>query len=144
MKEPKYKSVWDWFTCTFIAFTATFCLGLDIFVSSISGWIICSISFLSILLPFLGVFYVVKEDYLIVHSFFGSKTVPISKIESIKPTNSIESAPATSIFNRIAISFVDRTVMKGSMPLIISPSDKQKFISQPISINPKIKVKWGE
>ena len=75
--------------------------------------------------------------------FFGSKTVPISKIESIKPTNSIESAPATSIFNRIAISFVDRTIMKGSMPLIISPSDKQKFISQPISINPKIKVKWG-
>ena len=84
-----------------------------------------------------------KGDSLIVHSFFDIKTVPISKIESIKPTNSIESAPATSIFNRIAISFVDRTVMKGSMPLIISPSDKQKFISQPISINPKIKVKWG-
>lgn len=78
-----------------------------------------------------------KGDSLIVHSFFDIKTVPISKIESIKPTKSIETAPATSISNRIAISFVDRTVMKGLKPFIISPKDQQKFINQLVSINRK-------
>lgn len=113
MKETKYKSALDWFIYMVIAFTTAFCFGLAIFVSCVSGWIICSVSFLIILLPFLGMFYIVREDLLVVYSFFGSKTVPISKIESIKPTKSIESAPATSISDRIAILFVDRSVMRG-------------------------------
>lgn len=115
-------------------------MGLAVYISSVIGWIAYSITFLIILLPFLGVFYIVKSDVLIVHSFFGSKAYPISKIVSIKPTKSIESAPATSFFNRIAIYFEDRTIMKGYMPLIISPSNKEKFINQLLSINSKIKV----
>lgn len=140
MKETKYKSAWDWLTISIIALTSIFCFGLAVYISSVIGWIAYSITFLIILLPFLGVFYIVKSDVLIVHSFFGSKAYPISKIVSIKPTKSIESAPATSFFNRIAIYFEDRTIMKGYMPLIISPSNKEKFINQLLSINSKIKV----
>jgi hypothetical protein len=54
------------------------------------------------------------------------------------------SAPATSLTKRLAISFTDRSVLKSSMPIIISPANRQLFIDTLLAINPDIEVKLSE
>lgn len=91
--------------------------------------------------PFFSIWYEIDGEELVIYQFFRPSRFPISKIKEIAPTKSILSAPATSLKCRIAISFIDRKVLKSSMPLIISPANQDKFIETLLSINPNIKIK---
>lgn len=90
------------------------------------------------LVTFLGIYYRIDGNELVVYTFFIPTDYPIDKIKSIKPTKSILSAPATSLTHRIAITFTDRKVLKSSMPLVISPVSQEEFIAQLRNINPNI------
>ena len=65
--------------------------------------------------------------------------LPIDKIESIKPVKSVIAGAALS-FNRLSIKFIDRKVLRSTMPLEIAPNDPNQFINDLKSINPKIKI----
>ena len=89
---------------------------------------------------FLGTYYRIDGDKLVIYQFFKPTALPIDKISEISPTKTILAAPATSLTHRIAIRFSDRKVLKSSAPLVISPVHEDKFIAQLTAINPNIKV----
>lgn len=96
-----------------------------------------------ILVTFTGIYYRIDGDKHVVYTFFIPTAYPIDKIKDIKPTKSVLSAPATSLSQRLAITFTDRKILKSFMPLLISPVRQQEFIDQLLSINPEIVVENG-
>jgi len=92
-----------------------------------------------VLLTFIGIYYRIDRDKLVVYSFFVPTAYPIDKIKEIKPTRSVLSSPATSLSHRLAITFTNRNILKSSIPLIISPMRQEEFIRHLLSINPEIK-----
>lgn len=92
-----------------------------------------------VLVTFLSIYYKIDGDKLVVYTFFVPTAYPIDKIKEIKPTESILSAPATSLTHRLAITFTDRKILKSYTPLIISPVRQDEFIRQLLSINPEIR-----
>ena len=93
-----------------------------------------------IIVAFRSVYYKIDGDRLVVYQFFIHTAYPIDKIKEIRKTKSILSAPATSLTNRLAVTFTERKVLKSSMPLMISPLRVEEFISHILSINPDIMV----
>ena len=82
--------------------------------------------------------YAIRGNELGIRSLtFKWEWFPIDKIESIKPTRSILASSSLS-FDRIAIKFSDRKVLKSSMPLEISPKERKEFLNMLKSINPQI------
>ena len=79
---------------------------------------------------FIGTYYRIDGNKLVVYSLFIPTAYPIDKIKEIKPTKSVLSAPATSLSHRLAITFTDRKILKSYIPLIISPVRQEEFIRQ--------------
>ncbi len=85
--------------------------------------------------------YQICGDRLGIRNFFYRwEWFPISKISEVKKTSGILSAPALST-RRVSIKFSDRKILKSSMPLEISPRDRDAFIARLTQINPGILVK---
>lgn len=106
-----------------------------------SLWLVtlCLAMLAFVLLTFIGIYYRIDRDKLVVYSFFVPTAYPIDKIKEIKPTKSVLSSPATSLSHRLTITFTDRKILKSTTPLIISPVHQEEFIRQLLSINPEIK-----
>lgn len=135
----KYNSMWDGSTWFILGLVAACCL-MPCFIDH-SLWlvILCLAMLAFVLLTFIGIYYRIDGDKLVVYSFFVPTAYPIDKIKEIKPTKSVLSSPATSLSHRLAITFTDRKILKSSIPLIISPVHQEKFIQQLHSVNPQIK-----
>lgn len=131
--------MWDGSTWLMIVLVAICCLVPCFIDNSLLITAICLAMLVFVLLTCIGIYYKIDGDYLVVYTFFVPTAYPIDKIESIKPTKSILSSPATSLTHRLAITFVDRKILKSSIPLIISPVRQEDFIRQLLSINPAIK-----
>jgi hypothetical protein len=83
---------------------------------------------------FLATYYQVGENSLRVKcGLLFDKTIPLDAIKKIKETDNFISAPATSL-DRLEITYNKHDI------LIISPKEKEKFISHLTSINPKINI----
>lgn len=87
-----------------------------------------------------GCWYVIENDQLIVYQFFRPHKYPIGKIKDIKKTVGFLAAAGTSR-KRVAITFTDRSVLKSSLPLEVSPIDRDGFMARLKQINPAIIVK---
>lgn len=135
----KYNSMWDGSTWFILGLVAACCL-MPCFIDH-SLWlvILCLAMLAFVLLTFIGIYYRIDGDKLVVYSFFVPTAYPIDKIKEIKPTKSVLSSPATSLSHRLAITFTDRKILKSSIPLIISPVHQEEFIQQLLSVNPQIK-----
>lgn len=135
----KYKSQWDATTWTVIAIVMTCCI-IPCFTAErlLTPLIICVAVFTFLIVAFNSIYYKIDGNQLIVYSFFIPRRYPIDKIEKIAPSNSIISAPATSLSRRLAITFTDRKILKSYMPLLISPVNQDEFIKQLLDINPNI------
>ncbi|MDE6028263.1 MAG: PH domain-containing protein [Muribaculaceae bacterium] len=136
----RYNSKWDASTWSILALIAACCLINLLIDDGIWPIMICFIMLLFTLVCFLSIFYRIDGNNLVVYQFFMPKAYPIDKIREIKPTKMWLSAPATSIKYRIAIEFTDRSVLKSTIPLIVSPSRREEFINALISVNPDIEV----
>lgn len=134
----RYNSRWDGSTWAMLGAVVIACLWPIVLDDWIWPMVICSVMLVVVLLAFLGCYYRIDGDKLVVYNFFIPTAYPIKKIKSVKPTKSILSAPATSLIHRIAISFTDRRVLKSSMPLVISPAHQDEFILNLLKINPLI------
>lgn len=136
-----YRSRWDASTWGLITLTATFCL-LPLVLDD-DGWLplaVCGAVLAFVFTVMLSVYYRIDGDNLIVYQMFIPTAYPIGKISDIAPTKSWLSAPATSLTHRIAIRFTDRSILKSTMPLVISPARQSDFIAHLRTINPAISV----
>lgn len=79
--------------------------------------------------------YIITIGNLKVNSgFIVNKNIPIAEIKSIKKTDSILSAPAASLTDRIEVFYGN------SKSIVISPKDKQGFVEELLKQNSDIKV----
>ncbi len=136
----RYNSMWDWSTWLIVGLVTACCAAPCLLDGADGIWptVVCLVSLAFVLAAFLGTYYRIDGNNLVVYVFFRPTAFPIDKIKSVKPTRSILSSPATSIVHRLAITFTDRKVLKSADPLIISPVRQQEFIARLRSINPDI------
>ena len=79
--------------------------------------------------------YIITKGNLKVHSgFLVNKNILIENINTIKKTDSILSAPASSLSERIEVFY------QNSKSIIISPKDRQTFIDELLKQNSEIKI----
>lgn len=135
----RYNSLWDGSTWLIIALVAACCIWPMFLDDGILPVIISCVVLAFIIVLFKSIYYKIDGNNLVVYQFFVPSAFPIDKIESVLPTKSIISSPATSFTHRLAIKFSDRKILKSTMPIIISPVRQQEFIAQLVSINPNIK-----
>ena len=101
-------------------------------------WVVFAImliSFVFVLYLLYDTNYTITPGNLKLHSgFIVNKNIPIEQINSIKKTNSVLSAPASSLTDRIKVCYGK------SKSVIISPKEKQLFVDELLKQNPTIKV----
>ncbi len=141
MESVTYNSKIDWWIPVVVVFSVACCfIGPILDGDFLSGIILGVVVLLIEILIFAGVKYEIKGNQLGVRNFFRWTWFPIDKITEVKKQRSILAAAALS-FDRLAIKFSDRSILKSSMPLEISPKDTPRFLEQIKRINPAIIVK---
>lgn len=136
-----YSSKIDWWIPAVVIFSVACCFVGPMFDGDYISGLILGICVLAVeIFIFAGVKYQIRDGQLGVRNFFQWTWYPIDKIAKVKKTRGILSAAALS-FDRISIKFTDRSILKSSMPLEISPKDRDSFIATLKEINPDIKVK---
>ncbi|MDE7385508.1 MAG: PH domain-containing protein [Muribaculaceae bacterium] len=136
----KFSSRWDGSTWFILGLVAACCVVPCFLDDGIWPTIVCLVMLAFVLLTFMGIYYRIDGDKLMVYTFFRPTAYPIDKIKEIKPTNSVLSSPAVSLSHRLAITFTDRKILKSSIPLIISPVRQDEFIELLLAVNPDIKT----
>lgn len=139
MKATIYKSRIDWWVWCVILFVVL----TSVFVAIDTTWLVslpvCGFMLVCILL-IVGCWYEIKDNQLIIYQFFRPNPFPIEKIAEVRKTKGILATAGMSI-HRVSIKFSDRSVLKSSMPLEISPKDRDGFIAKLKEINPSIVIK---
>ncbi len=136
MEKTVYRSkvAW-WFFGGCLIFLGVVCLGLPwwvilIFVGSFAALLFVLIR---------GCWYEIAGDTLVIYNLFQSLRAPIAKIREVRYKKGYLAGAASS-FDRLAISFTDRSVLKSAMPIEISPADRDGFVARLKEINPAIEV----
>lgn len=134
-----YKSKIDWWVWLVLLFVVvvTVAVALDstwLVTLSIGGTMLLGVVLVA------GCWYEIDGDQLVVYQFFSPNRFPIDKIAEVKKTTGILATAGMSC-RRVSIKFADRSVLKSSMPLEISPKNRDGFIAKLKEINPDIKVK---
>ncbi len=138
MESKTYRTKIDWWVPAVVVFSVVCCFFGPMIDGDYLAGIILAVVILAIdVVMFAGVKYQIRGDELGVRNFFRWTWYPISRISEIKATHSVNSAAALS-FHRLAIRFSDKTILKSSMPLEISPKDPAAFIAHLQQINPAI------
>lgn len=132
-----YKSKIDWWVWCVMAFAIAVAVAVSIgtywwlaLIYGVFMALLCGVSMF-------GCWYEIEGDQLVVYQFFRPHKFPISKIKDAKKTVGYLATAGMSK-DRVSIKFVDRSVMKSSMPLEISPKDRDAFIAHLKQINPAI------
>ena len=139
MKEKYYNSKVDWWVYAAVALTVASCmLGPVLSGANYLPGIILSIIFAGFEISvFASVRYAIRGNELGVRMFYRWQWFPIDKIDEIKKVNSISSTAALSVC-RVSIKFSDRKILKSAFPMEISPKNRDEFIDDLRTINPKI------
>lgn len=142
MKTIVYKSKIDWWVPVVVVVTASVAFigplidGEIFWVGLLLGVMLAILE----IVMFASVKYKICDGKLGIRNFFYKwEWFPIDKISTVKKSTGILSAPALSSL-RVSIRFSDRSIMKSSMPLEISPKDQDDFINKLKEINPEIEV----
>lgn len=137
----KYASRWDVSTWLLLLSVVLVCIWPVLLDGEWVAPVIIAVGMIVMFIGlFVGTYYRIDGDKLVIYQFFKPTALPIDKISEIRPTKTILAGPATSLTHRIAIKFSDRKVLKSSAPLVISPVRAAEFIAQLTAINPNIKV----
>ena len=143
MNTTYYKSKIDWWIPALVVFTVIMCFlgplidGEGLLVAIIMGIFL----FVLEIVMFASVSYQICDGKIGVRNiFYRWEWFPIDKISEVKKTKGILAGSALST-KRISIKFSDRSVLKSSTPLEISPKDRDVFIARLREINPDIEMK---
>lgn len=135
-KFPTKIGWWLWATLLFAA-TTLFAVAI-----SSPGWMTALYAIAitaAIALPIAGCRYAIEGDTLLVYQFFRPTSLPIRRIKEVRYCRGYSAGPAMSL-QRLSISFSDRSVLRSSMPLEISPADRDALVAELLRINPSITV----
>lgn len=136
MEKIVYRSKVDWwFFGGCLLILAICCIGMAWWLALIFIGGMSALCFVLIR----GCWYDIDGDTLVINNLFQPLKAPIGKIREVKYTRGYLAGAASS-FDRLAISFTDRSVLKSSMPIEISPKDRDSFVARLKEINPSIKV----
>ena len=123
----KFKSAVDWWyylVILFVAISLLFSLAPQVHsgqASILFGGLVTAVSLgLPIWLLF-STYYTIKADTLLIRSGPFSWNIPVSEIESVKPSRSVVSSPALSL-NRIELTY------RQGRRVFISPKYSQEFL----------------
>lgn len=134
-----YRSRIDWWLWAVLVFVLT----VIIVVGIVVPWWLTALLAIFIggmtLMGVFGIWYAIDDDSLLIYQFCRPRRIPVRKIKELKYCTGILSAPALS-FTRIAIRLTDSTPARSSLPLEISPRDRDGFVNHLLQINPDIKV----
>ncbi|MDE5921370.1 MAG: PH domain-containing protein, partial [Paramuribaculum sp.] len=86
-----------------------------------------------------GCWYEIEGDELVIYQLFHPTRLPISKIKDVRKTSGYLATAGLSHL-RVSIRMTDRSVLKSSAPIEISPKDRDGFIARLVEINPDINV----
>ena len=138
-KKKVFRSGIDWWIGCLILFavatTWVAFIGTSLWLALLFGGSMTALCAIGVF----GCWYEIQDRQLIVYQFFRPHTFPINKIKEVKKTIGYLATAGMSS-RRVSIKFVDRSVMKSSMPLEISPADRDGFIKALKLINPGIIV----
>lgn len=143
MESTVYTSKIDWWIPAVVIITVGFAFIGPIIDGEILivGIIVAVLLGTLEIIMFGSVRYQICGNKLGIRNFFYKwEWFPIDKITEIKKTSGILSAPALST-KRVSIKFSDRNILKSSLPLEISPKDRDCFIARLKGINPSIVIK---
>lgn len=139
MKKTVYHSkidLWVWFvTVGFLAVIWLSAIGM-------SWWyVVFVVGGMTLLYAWLmfGCWYEIEGDELVIYQFFHPTRLPISKIKDVRKTSGYLATAGMSHL-RVSIRMTDRSVLKSSAPIEISPKDRDGFIARLVEINPDINV----
>ncbi len=138
MKPIVYKSGIDWWVWLCVLFI----VAVTVTVVINTSWIVAIAlggTMLVLLIFMFGCWYTIDGNDLVVYQFFRPNRSPISKIKEVKKTVGYLATAGLSS-KRVSIQFSDRSILKSSMPLEISPKDRDGFIAKLKEINPAIIV----
>ena len=138
MTRQIYKSRIDWWMWLVLIFVAGVTIAIAIDSTLWVALPTCGVMIFCILLM-VGCWYEIDGNLLVVYQFFRPHRFHIDKISEVKKTTGILATAGMSV-RRVSIKFADRSVMKSSMPLEISPKDRDKFISHLKETNPNINI----
>ncbi len=139
MKVLIYKSRIDWWIWLIVALLIV--VAVVVALDSDNLWVslpLCGTLLFFAVLMF-GCKYEIAGNELVVYQFFMPHRFPISKISEVKKTIGYLATAGMSS-KRVSIKFSDRSILKSSMPLEISPKDRDRFIAKLQEINPEIKT----
>lgn len=139
MAKTKYYSRIDWWMMSLIIFALVAAWAATIG----AGWIVCLPMggiILLLLVLILGCWYEIDGNDLVVYQFFRPHRFPISKIKEVEKTIGYLATAGMSS-KRVSIKFSDRSVLKSSMPLEISPKNRDAFMARLKEINPDIIIR---
>lgn len=135
-----YRSAWDAGTWFIIILTAVLCAWPLFMDDGLIPALICLLCFAFVFITLASIRYRIDGDKLVVYALFVPTAYPIEKIARICPSKTLLSSPAAALTERIAIHFKDKSVLRSTMPLVISPVRRAQFIEQLKAINPNIEV----
>jgi len=138
-KKLVFRSKVDWWVwCVMLSLTATI-LAVAVSVS----WIVTVLYTVLVLgllgVGFFGCWYEIDRGTLIVYNLCRPMRLPIGKIAEVRYCKGFVAGPAMSL-TRLSIKFSDRSVLKSSMPIEISPLDRDGFVAALLAVNPSIRV----
>lgn len=138
-----YKSKVDWWVPGVVIVTFVVCMTGSLLSGKISviDIVIASLCIILEVVMFASVKYQICDGKVGIRNFFYRwEWFPVDKISEVKKMSSILSSAALSA-KRVSIKFSDKKILKSSMPLEISPQDRDGFIAHLKEINPEIAVK---
>lgn len=136
MERQIYKSRIDWW-CWLVYI---FMVGIAVVVAVDSTWWVAlpiGGSMIACILLMAGCWYEIDGNQLVVYQFFRPNRFPIDKISEVRKTRGYLATAGMSS-RRVSIKFTDRSVLKSSMPLEISPRHRDSFMTRLREINPAI------
>lgn len=139
METKYYKSRVDWWVYAIVVLTVGYCLFFGFWLGDLWLFGTLGLGFGAFeVVAFASVKYAIRGNELGVRGMsFRWTWYPIDKIADIRKTSDILSASALSA-RRLAIKFSDRKILKSSLPLEISPVDRDAFVAELRAINPDI------
>lgn len=141
-KRTVYKSKVDWWVYALLILVIAVCLVGPLYGGDNGVWIILPLLGVLAMMVFgmSGVKYEIRGNQLGVRNLYRWTWVPVDKIAEVRKTRGGLATAAMSA-DRVSIYLSDRNVLRSSMPIIISPENRDEFIADLKSINPDIVVK---
>lgn len=104
----------------------------------------CIILIVLWILVLMGVRYEISDNKLGIRNLYRWTWIPVDKIGAVEKLHGVfvqGSISATTSLDRVRITMSDRSALKSSMPIDITPGDRDGFIARLKEINPSIIVK---